>query len=65
MHSQKYFQKPFEDIVDNAPLDFSLDLYFCINALKKGNVIEFPVYFKKEFLVKQKVVVEVYLKGLK
>ena len=44
----KIFTKTFfEDVVDNAPLDFSLDLYFCINALKKGNVIEFPVYFKK------------------
>lgn len=44
----KIFKKTFfEDVVDNAPLDFSLDLYFCINALKKGNVIEFPVYFKK------------------
>ena len=44
----KIFKKTFfEDVVDNAPLDFSLDLYFCINALKKGNVIEFSVYFKK------------------
>lgn len=47
----KIFSKSFfNKIKDNAPKDFSLDLYFCINALRFGKLEEFPVIFsKREF----------------
>lgn len=37
----------FYKIIDNAPKDFSLDLYFCIHALRFGKLEEFPVIFGK------------------
>ncbi len=37
----------FQQIVTKAPKDFSLDLYFCINALKQNKLEEFPVVFNK------------------
>lgn len=45
----KIFHKSFyQKICRNAPLDFSLDLYFLLMAKKlKYNVIEFPVFFNK------------------
>ena len=44
----KIFSKIFfDEIRDNAPSDFSLDLYFCINALRFGKIEEFPVIFEQ------------------
>lgn len=44
----KIFKKEFlNEIINIAPLDFSLDLYFCIQAKKRGGIKEFNVYFKK------------------
>lgn len=40
----KYF---FDQIQVNAPLDFSLDLYFLYHATKNGQVLDFPVYFNQ------------------
>ena len=40
----KYF---FDQIEANAPLDFSLDLYFLYHAIKNGQVLDFPVYFNQ------------------
>ena len=40
----KYF---FDQIQANAPLDFSLDLYFLYHATKNGQVLDFPVYFNQ------------------
>lgn len=37
----------FNAIQENAPNDFSLDLYFQYRALQKGNVLEIPVHFGK------------------
>ena len=35
------------EIIDEAPKDFSLDLFFCLEAIKRGRIKEFNVYFKK------------------
>lgn len=40
----KYF---FDKIQADAPLDFSLDLYFLYHATKNGQVLDFPVYFNQ------------------
>lgn len=37
----------FERIAKDAPLDFSLDLYFLYHAKKSGSIADFPVYFTK------------------
>lgn len=42
-----FTKKFFESVKDKAPYDFSLDLYFLYQAQKKGNIIDFPVYFAK------------------
>ena len=43
----KMFHRTFLQLADNAPDDFSLDLYFYYMAVKNGmNVLELPVYFK-------------------
>ncbi len=42
----KLFSKAFFDsIYQNAPHDFSLDLYFLLEALKRGSIATIPVYF--------------------
>lgn len=44
----KLFSKSFFDSIEkDAPHDFSLDLYFLYHAKKKGQIIDFPVYFAK------------------
>jgi glycosyltransferase involved in cell wall biosynthesis len=44
----KLFSKAFFDTIEkNAPHDFSLDLYFLYHAKKKGQILDFPVYFAK------------------
>jgi glycosyltransferase involved in cell wall biosynthesis len=44
----KLFSKVFFDqIQQDAPHDFSLDLYFLYHAKKRGKIIEFPVFFAK------------------
>lgn len=44
----KLFSKVFFDrFVENAPDDFSLDLYWLYCARKHGRIIDFPVYFAK------------------
>jgi glycosyltransferase involved in cell wall biosynthesis len=44
----KLFSKSFFDSVEqDAPHDFSLDLYFLYHAKNKGQIIDFPVYFAK------------------
>lgn len=44
----KLFSKSFFDTYENdAPNDFSLDLYLLYNAKKHGQIIDFPVYFSK------------------
>ena len=44
----KIFSKHFFDrIKTDAPLDFSLDLYFLYHAAKHGQVLDFPVYFNQ------------------
>jgi glycosyltransferase involved in cell wall biosynthesis len=44
----KLFSKSFFDEVEkDAPLDFSLDLYFLYHAKKKGKILDFPVFFEK------------------
>jgi len=44
----KLFSKTFFDSIEkDAPHDFSLDLYFLYHAKKKGQIIDFPVYFAK------------------
>lgn len=44
----KLFSKAFFDsIEEDAPHDFSLDLYFLYYAKKKGQILDFPVYFAK------------------
>jgi glycosyltransferase involved in cell wall biosynthesis len=44
----KLFSRDFFDqIKDDAPDDFSLDLYFLFKAKKLGKVIDIPVYFSK------------------
>jgi len=43
----KMFHRTFLKLVDDAPDDFSLDLYFyCIAKKTKMNIVEMPVYFK-------------------
>ena len=42
-----FTRKLFKEIIDKAPFDFSLDLYFLIRAKRMGKVVEFPVYFHK------------------
>ena len=37
----------FNQVKDDAPDDFSLDLYFLVKAKKYGKVLEIPVYFSK------------------
>ena len=42
----KLFHRDFyEGIVNDAPYDFSLDLYFLFKAKKQGLIIDFPVFF--------------------
>lgn len=42
----KLFHRTFyEQIKDQAPLDFSLDLYFLFKAKKQGAILDFPVFF--------------------
>lgn len=42
----KLFHRSFyEAIHSDAPLDFSLDLYFLFKARKQGKIIDFPVFF--------------------
>ncbi|MDP2175505.1 MAG: glycosyltransferase family 2 protein [Bacteroidota bacterium] len=44
----KLFSKAFFDSIEqDAPHDFSLDLYFLYHAKNKGQIIDFPVYFAK------------------
>lgn len=44
----KLFSKSFFDTYENdAPNDFSLDLYLLFQAKKHGQIIDFPVYFSK------------------
>jgi glycosyltransferase involved in cell wall biosynthesis len=44
----KLFSKVFFDSIEqDAPHDFSLDLYFLYHAKNKGQIIDFPVYFAK------------------
>jgi glycosyltransferase involved in cell wall biosynthesis len=44
----KLFSKAFFDSIEkDAPHDFSLDLYFLYHTKKKGQIIDFPVYFAK------------------
>lgn len=44
----KLFSKSFFDSIEqDAPHDFSLDLYFLYHAKNKGQIIDFPVYFAK------------------
>ncbi len=44
----KLFSKSFFDTYKNdAPNDFSLDLYLLYKAKKHGQIIDFPVYFSK------------------
>ena len=44
----KLFSKKFFELChQNAPNDFSLDLYFLYQAKKTGKVLDFPVYFSK------------------
>lgn len=44
----KLFSKSFFDTYKNdAPNDFSLDLYLLYQAKKHGQIIDFPVYFSK------------------
>jgi glycosyltransferase involved in cell wall biosynthesis len=44
----KLFSKTFFDSIEkDAPHDFSLDLFFLYHAKKKGQIIDFPVYFAK------------------
>ncbi len=44
----KLFSKSFFDNIEqDAPHDFSLDLYFLFHAKNKGQIIDFPVYFSK------------------
>ncbi len=44
----KLFSKSFFDSIEKeAPHDFSLDLYFLYHAKKKGQILDFPVYFAK------------------
>ncbi len=44
----KLFSKSFFDTYENdAPNDFSLDLYLLYQAKKHGQIIDFPVYFSK------------------
>lgn len=42
-----FTKKFFLSIKHNVPNDFSLDLFFCIHAKKKGKIKEYPVYFNK------------------
>jgi len=42
-----FSRKFYEKIVDNAPHDFSLDLYFLLHARKSGKITEFPVDFSQ------------------
>jgi glycosyltransferase involved in cell wall biosynthesis len=37
----------FESVEQNAPHDFSLDLYFLYHAKRRGRIIDFPVFFAK------------------
>lgn len=42
----KLFNRAFySSIKDNAPFDFSLDLYFLYHAKKQGKIVDFPVFF--------------------
>ena len=42
----KMFHRSFyQQINDNAPFDFSLDLYFLFHAKLKGVIVDFPVFF--------------------
>lgn len=44
----KLFSKTFFDSIEKeAPHDFSLDLYLLYHAKKKGQIVDFPVYFAK------------------
>jgi glycosyltransferase involved in cell wall biosynthesis len=42
-----FSRKFFETILENAPYDFSLDVYLLYHAYKKGKIISIPVTFKK------------------
>ncbi len=42
----KLFHRYFYDTIkDNAPYDFSLDLYFLYHAKSRGKIVDFPVFF--------------------
>lgn len=42
----KLFHRAFyEQVKTQAPLDFSLDLYFLFKAKKQGTILDFPVFF--------------------
>jgi glycosyltransferase involved in cell wall biosynthesis len=44
----KLFSKKFFNMIQqDAPHDFSLDLYFLYHAKRKGIILEFPVFFAK------------------
>jgi hypothetical protein len=44
----KLFSKKFFELIkQDAPNDFSLDLYFLFKASKMGKIVEFPVYFSQ------------------
>ncbi len=44
----KLFKRSFYDeIKEKAPLDFSLDLYFLLNAGRREKIVSFPVSFDK------------------
>lgn len=54
----KIFTRNFYEIYikDKAPHDFSLDLFLLYTAKKNNYSIKtIPVFFKKDFMVKQKV----------
>ena len=40
------FSRDFIKYIDNAPNDFSLDLFFLVQAIRKNyDILEFPVIF--------------------
>ena len=41
------FRSFWNKIKQNAPLDFSLDLYLLIKASRENGITDFPVYFHK------------------
>lgn len=42
-----FSRKFFYEVHEQAPLDFSLDLYFLYCAKQRGRILEFPVQFSK------------------